>query len=190
MTGIAAPITTALPIFHNGEDCSSCRKRNVNQIAINEIAIANTTRALHSAADLIDTPNPMVRGWAWSQFVRPSSTKSSASSIHGDAADLRLICRTPRELDYDLSRRVSRRLELLLNSLVLRTSHGNDIEVRQHLRAINQYVKLSLGRLAPVDLVKVQSDGMRGSGRETANRIGAWRPALALENRLRRDGTG
>src|SRR5258707_615097 len=93
MTGIAAPITTALPIFHNGEDCSSCRKRNVNQIAINEIAIANTTRALHSAADLIDTPNPMVRGWAWSQFVRPSSTKSSASSIHGDAADLRLISR-------------------------------------------------------------------------------------------------
>ena len=143
-----------------------------------------------SAADLIDTLNPMVRGWAWSQFVRPSSTRSSASSIHGDAADLRLICRTPCELDYDLPRRVSRRLELLLNSLVLRTSHANDIEVRQHLRAINQYVKLSLGRLAPVDLVKVQSDGMRGSGRETANRIGAWRPALALENRLRRNGTG
>src|SRR5882762_11732391 len=129
-----------------------------------------------------------------SVFTRPvrvaPSTGNSARSIHDDAADLRLICGTARELDHDLPRRISRRLELLLNCLVLRPSHGNDVEVRQHLRAIDQNVELSLGRLAPVNLVEVQRDRMRGSGREAANRVSAWRPALTLEDRLRWNGVG
>src|SRR5207302_2899105 len=121
---------------------------------------------------------------SWCDLFNP------ASSIHGDATDLRLISGTARKLDYDLPLRISRRLELLLNGLVLRPSHANDIEVGEHLRAIDQNIKLSLGWLAPVDLVEVQRDGMPGSRRETANRVSAWRPALTLENCLRRNRAG
>src|SRR5262249_21204607 len=76
------------------------------------------------------------------------------------------------ELNRDLAAAVCVRGELFDHGNILAACGGEDVEVAQHLRAIDRDIEESCPRTVPVDLGKVQSRGIRSSRREVGNGVG------------------
>ena len=71
-----------------------------------------------------------------------------AAGEHLDAVDQGPVRRPLAEVDRDLPVAVGRGRERLHHRLVLAPRRRHDVEVRQHLRAVDAHVELPLARIA------------------------------------------
>src|SRR5260370_38541169 len=89
-------------------------------------------------------------------------------------------------LDHKLAAGICIRIKLLNDRFIFGPGRGNNVEVGQHLRSVDQNVEHALPRRAPEKISEVQPHGVRSSGIETRNAVSKVAESFALVNRLGR----
>jgi hypothetical protein len=88
--------------------------------------------------------------------------------LHFDAVDSGIVL--DRDiLEHDLPLRIGRRRKLLDDCNVLAACGREDIEVGQHLRAVDADVEHALPSLSPIELIEVQTHDVIGAWRQTGS---------------------
>ena len=105
-----------------------------------------------------------------------------AAREHLDAVDQGLVRRPLAEVDRDLPVAVGRGRERLHHRLVLAPRRRHDVEVRQHLRAVDAHVELPLTRIAVRRLGEVQPHRVARPRRQVPQRVAERRTPIAYHS--------